>query len=390
MDPPVALNLCPLCPVGQMSSTPDFVLDPTANITCGSIETELLPFFNQTQCDDNAGTLVLAAGACACESPVPTCPDGAPLKQPDLPIDLTWWGSLEAETMLCRELDAGLFAEDSQEEYNNYLIYCGCVGSVDTPDKDELECPGVCDNGDPLDPAFYDTFINEEWGTCGFLALNAAWYAVDDEDRDFQLDCAGFTYYGNKLCGCTPKEEEYCELCEDGSLMNPEVGSEFDCTLLAGYAYAIPADDLFCPYYQGVGAYCGCSNPIAEEGVCRLCGDDKLIPDFFNAVEKSYNGVEGAGYPCTEYETTDEIYEEYWGYSLSCADRRKRVGGDCCPATMAPSSAPSDVDSMAPTNAPSVAPTNAPPTSSAFQVCRPKKSLLIAISVAIGSFMFGM
>jgi len=65
---------------------------------------------------------------------------------------------------------------------------------------------------------------------------------------------------------------------EDGSLMNLQLDDKFDCRALIGFAYATAADDQFCPYYQGVGAYCGYSNPIAEEGVCRLCGEGTFMP----------------------------------------------------------------------------------------------------------------
>jgi hypothetical protein len=57
------------------------------------------------------------------------------------------------------------------------------------------------------------------------------------------------------------------------------------------------------------GVYCGCNNPIASIGACRICGDDTLLPDSslsfeLDSVTMSCGRAEfdSAGEDCTDYQ----------------------------------------------------------------------------------------
>jgi len=146
--------------------------------------------------------------------------------------------------------------------------------------------------------------------------LDISYFIIDSETDDYQTLFSEFIYQGHKLCGCEKVQEDdfYCDLCEDGSVIQSATENDYaNCLFIAGIAYAIKATDQFCPYYQGWGAYCGCNNPIVNEGVCRLCGDDTLLSNVWSDSETTLFGSEDAPYPCREYEVTDSLFEENHG-----------------------------------------------------------------------------
>mmetsp|Transcript_25607 Transcript_25607/g.39357 ORF Transcript_25607/g.39357 Transcript_25607/m.39357 type:complete len:635 (-) Transcript_25607:107-2011(-) len=268
-----------------------------------------------------------------------SCPDGVPFAQPTLPIDLSWWGGDAANrtSITCEELTRDILPssndEDDDEEYHTYLFYCGC----NVPHAEKDECPGICANGQVLDPLYHEEYVSDLYGTCGDLALMAAYFAVDQVDDSYQQICAGFTYFGQKVCGCSttpppPPQDEImtttttrCEICEDGSIVNPD-NINGDCLFMSGFAFAVSSDDPECSLHQGnAGVYCGCNNPVASEGVCRICGDDTLLP-FPDNTETSLLGTINTPENCWALETREN--EEF--NLPACDVIREAVYDECC------------------------------------------------------------
>jgi len=76
-----------------------------------------------------------------------------------------------------------------------------------------------------------------------------------------------------------PLVKGQCPLCEDGSAP-PNLEFEINtqtCAELSDLASSESGER--CTAAQATfGVYCGCSNPIASSGACRVCGDDTLLP----------------------------------------------------------------------------------------------------------------
>lgn len=76
-----------------------------------------------------------------------------------------------------------------------------------------------------------------------------------------------------------PLVKGQCTLCEDGSAP-PNLEFEINtqtCAELVDLASSESGER--CKAAQATyGVYCGCSNPIASSGACRVCGDDTLLP----------------------------------------------------------------------------------------------------------------
>lgn len=94
--------------------------------------------------------------------------------------------------------------------------------------------------------------------------------------------CEDWQYVGSSCCSGSDTSPS-CTLCEDGS--EPPLPSTqgftstFDCAF-ANEEVSMLLDAGECRSIQGsLGVYCGCNNPLASQGHCRLCGDGKLLPD---------------------------------------------------------------------------------------------------------------
>jgi len=148
--------------------------------------------------------------------------------------------------------------------------YCGC----------ERQCP-FCSDGILLTDEQRDVEVIENGDTCGFLEQLAL---VLGEETPANPTCADFRGI-SIACGC-PEPENACSLCEDddmtsGFLPDKQIGPrQATCSFLADVSIkAFDDTDEICRNTQATfGTYCGCANPVANEGYCRICGD-QLLPD---------------------------------------------------------------------------------------------------------------
>lgn len=96
---------------------------------------------------------------------------------------------------------------------------------------------------------------------------------------------------GNALfCGC-PKPEmssdnkNLCSLCEDGSPIPADkagrviTSDKKTCADIATIVTFFGGIDQCSRTQATTGVYCGCKNPVASKGMCRVCGGNNLLPD---------------------------------------------------------------------------------------------------------------
>jgi len=92
------------------------------------------------------------------------------------------------------------------------------------------------------------------------------------------------------------------------------------CEELSAVVKQFDADEPVCASTQATfGTYCGCSNAVSSEGFCRICGDDRLLPDS-NAIA----GTDEDGEPllCISAERNDE--------ELDCDELQAKYADKCC------------------------------------------------------------
>jgi hypothetical protein len=220
--------------------------------------------------------------------------------------------------------------------------FCGCPPAPD----ENASCMGLCYDGS-LPPDL--TLAPEYFGgpTCGQYVNFAATIDVDADD----ITCA--EVYGEGLwCGC-PVPPVKCNLCEDGSdLLNPDLEIVPDETCLSLSYYATFEEGDECTAYQAtVGVYCGCTNPIASAGYCRICGGDTMLPDPGTVAYMDEDGFDvscGLAELNEELETCDALqskYAEACGCPTTAPDTTNQV-------TVAPTSQPTEGDTTSPSAAP--------------------------------------
>jgi len=74
------------------------------------------------------------------------------------------------------------------------------------------------------------------------------------------------------------------------------------------------------------GVYCGCDNPVASEGYCRICGGDTLLPD-----------TSIIGEPVEE-ESCGSLEANFDG--LGCEELQEKYFDECCPGITKETDAP--------------------------------------------------
>ena len=250
------------------------------------------------------------------------CGDGSPLPFPDTTI---------IPNTSCQEL-ADTFNETETVDQCYAIqvtggVYCGCNNTVVA----EGACR-ICGDGTLL--PFPSLFSKDDAVSCAELEFDA---------NLIENDCTGYQNQFRGIC-CSPEIPVVtpapvaiggpaCPLCEDGSAIpNPNFFPirGVDCFSLQEQYADIAGSD--CVAAQATyGVYCGCSNPNASEGICRVCGGDTLLP---NATQW---GNRDPFFPvaCSEVEYEANTQGDCQGYRAQFADRCS------CPATPMPSEVPS-------------------------------------------------
>ena len=128
----------------------------------------------------------------------------------------------------------------------------------------------------PPDPS--KVLLSSDNTTCKSLALEAA------ESNSTKGDDACIEYLLIGLTECDCPREGLCTLCEEEGIdiaePNKTISFDYTCTDLALEALLESEDSTICKSWRATaGVYCGCQNPEASTGFCRLCGEGNLLPE---------------------------------------------------------------------------------------------------------------
>ncbi|GAX22945.1 hypothetical protein FisN_24Lh240 [Fistulifera solaris] len=275
-----------------------------------------------------SGLLLILCGTVIGQCPL--CYDGSDPPDPDFVPG----GRLDDLT--CDSLAFGASVPDPEgdgptcEDWLLIGLQCGCP----IPPGG---CPLCYDGSRP--PSFQKEVLNS---TCAIF-ISAAGTPNSDPQTP---TCDQWLQIG-VLCEC-PVPDDACGLCEDGSpIPDPElmIGVDKCSDLIARAAFSEGEE---CSSLQATaGVYCGCSNPIASEGYCRICGNGTLLPNPSFVPETDDNTERSCGQL--------EINRE----GLACDELQNLYAEACCSAApvAAPSGnvaptgdeAPAPVETLAPT-----------------------------------------
>lgn len=212
-----------------------------------------------------------------------------------------------------------------------------------------VSCETVCPDGSSV--SMPDTIAFTQAGvqfTCGQLDE-----LVASDSSLISLECDVLNYIGVSACGCENiLPEPSCHLCEDGS-PPPDLTLVIDeragtCAHIA--VNVIPdLNEADCKFYQSTaGVYCGCNNPVASEGACRICGGDNLLPDPSVIPEASPDKT------CVGHEFEAATLD------FDCESYQQGYGTACC-MTMSPTTTPPTTSTANETDAPGPSPTTLSP-----------------------------
>jgi len=240
------------------------------------------------------------------------CPDRSTIPDPSRVVSAPNGGNLTCGFL-------SIFNASQCEDVFPVQVLCGCPGP-------EGGCD-ICFDGSPVpDPSLVLPDVNNT--DCNTLSLAAA---LDVQGTpNTTISCPEWQGIGI-LCGC-PRSESACTLCEDKSdIPNPDLVVEEDttCQSLSAQASSLPPD--LCLNMQATaGVYCGCDNPVASEGYCRICGGDTLLPDTSILGEPDTS--------CGQLEANFEM--------VDCEELQSKYFDVCCPGitkeTEAPVAAPTE------------------------------------------------
>lgn len=171
-------------------------------------------------------------------------------------------------------------------------------------------CP-LCYDGS-LPPVFEKEVLNS---TCGIFTSAAGSSYSDGQTPS----CEQWLQIGI-LCDC-PVPDGACGLCEDGSPVPEQdlmIGLDRCADVIALASFSEGEE---CSAWQATaGVYCGCNNPVASEGYCRICGDGNLLPDpgFVPAVGDNTQRSCGQLEFNREGVSCDELQNQYADACCSC------------------------------------------------------------------------
>ena len=199
------------------------------------------------------------------------------------------------------------------------------------PEVGDDICDAVCSDGSSVPPEFADVTIPDFGMTCGMLNAQVTAGLKDASE------CSLVIALGAVYCGCPTSIENPCNLCGDGSAIPlPLEPAALGVTCVEYMAFALgttSADDELCGVNQAtLGVYCGCDNPIASEDVCRVCGDERLLPDPEMPTNFDFEGELAS---CAIVELAANMER----FMIGCEAIRAAFAPACC-NTMAPSTSP--------------------------------------------------
>lgn len=288
-------DACNLCQEGAGSVTrPTVVADADTGQTCESMAVEA-SYVSAETLGYSCSYYHMFGDKCGCTTNVPPefscgflCDDNTTVPDPTaLAVDGRECAVVEAESLFNPYQQS---CDPGQRSYDGLL--CGCdnmppadaCGSLCGPDQAAVPNPDL---------------IVLNYAKCSELNEVAAW--------DTLSDCEIYDLYA-ALCGCDDLVEpvDNCgPLCQDGSalpdpdlIVQDQTCSEFE--ILS--AFETQEDN--CPYYDMVGALCGCPNQVSPLNGCgKLCGADEELPDPEFVVW---------GQTCREWEA-ESVYDIYSG-----------------------------------------------------------------------------
>ena len=309
------LNRCTLCAEGTLAPFPDAIVtfagtSPLGPLTCSEYEDRLL-FVDPEDVETCKTGQVTGFFTCGCLA--------VPLPRDD-PVCELCAAPVNAATIIpnpddpflrpvtCKQASSLVgytTTEDNCQTVEETRSLCGCPST---------EC-FLCRDGSP--PHLLDAVVEIDGisMTCAELDEMTKSTTVEPEA------CLAIQDAGIYACYCEDAPNS-CLLCEDGSaLPDPDlvVVPGFTCARTEFFARTDSLDQ--CPAYRStVGVYCGCVNPIASEGACRICGGNTLLPDI-NVVFK----VDSKTTTCGERELDAATSE-------NCSDLQTLYAPFCCPS----------------------------------------------------------
>ncbi|GAX17639.1 hypothetical protein FisN_18Lh298 [Fistulifera solaris] len=120
--------------------------------------------------------------------------------------------------------------------------------------------------------------ISSDNTTCNSLAVEA----TESNSTIGDEVCNEYLLIGLTECDCP--REGLCTLCEEEGSAIPEpnksISFDYTCSDLVLEALLESKDSPTCQNWRATaGVYCGCPNPVAVTGYCRLCGEENLLPE---------------------------------------------------------------------------------------------------------------
>lgn len=277
---PTTCNVCPDgSPVNEKLMIPEAALPPNLDfeiqgldVTCGQAA-----LVATTLNDDDAQCEKISTLAPFCGCPEPqehlqactVCSDGQPVPFPErvLPNGVTCERAQEIASETFRSHDCAVLQNYASDA-------CGCEAKEE---EEPSQCTSVCPDGSSV--PYFDREIEEVNGrtlTCGELE-DQIYLGLADPER-----CEAYHFIGVQVCGCREMKRSSCSLCEDGSLppsLFQDVDDTASCVDLAAQAAYTNNPDQCTAFQATAGVMCGCENPIASQNACRLCGNDRFLPD---------------------------------------------------------------------------------------------------------------
>lgn len=189
--------------------------------------------------------------------------------------------------------------------------------AIPNDDPNLVNCTLCADGSAPKDMTAIGNF-GDVTLTCGDVYNNGTLHLPP-------ANCTFLQGIGDFLCSCNtdlPTVND-CTLCEDGSNIPEGLLESFPGkTCAAMQVDARRDEEEHCSHYQAVlGHYCGCSNPVAIDDSCRICGYDLPNPQL----------VTNGGLSCIEVEFEANM-------DGTCSAATSSFSEVCCP-TNAPAAA---------------------------------------------------
>lgn len=180
-----------------------------------------------------------------------------------------------------------LFEKDDYEcvNFNAIGALCGCPNNEPHPEACGPLCP---DGADTLHSGLHHVWGNtcKDWGTMS--TFYPIWYNNDEDEscdeyfRDVRHGCACPGIPEPSLeCGALCQERRTCKpICQNGaSVPDPDALVQRDTCRGWELHSRLEVHEQICPYYDMIGAQCGCENTPSPDACGPLCGAEGGFPD---------------------------------------------------------------------------------------------------------------